>query len=631
MDSNLTPSKRPFESPSPSLDPHSFSKSQKTDPNSSPTARLITYKVLCPLSQSGSVIGKGGDIVSKIRAQTGAKIKLQDAVRGCDERIVVITSYCNYKSAQKDEENYGNDTERNNEEREREREETPAYRALMRVFERVVNLTYDINGEEEEERENEERESEDNSTIVSFRMLVLSSQVGSILGKGGVVIKRIMAESGAQIRILSRDLLPFCANTYEDVLQINGGKSQVRTALKSIAEILLDRPIQTRDSSSSSFKPPAVSQQQPHHHFQPRQFGSGPPRLPPGPLPGPPGETMTYRLLCNNDKVGGVIGKAGHVVKNIKNETGTDVVISELVPGSESDERMIALSGPVFYDDGFSPVQTAVMRVLQRLIHGGAQPVENRNGECRLVVSTNQIGCLLGKGGGIISEMRKTTKAFIRIMKKEEKAEGLEENSEVIQVSGIAESVEEAMVQITTRLKHHFMRDKMPPPPFGHPPFGGEMEPPFGGGGGPRYFSGMPPPQPYPAPPPHHPLLPYDDSRYPPWGPPGIREPMPDYHGGPPVRGGGFPVEENVAAVVNPINLEIVIPRSLIPNLIGEDGEGCLKQIRETSEAKITITEPRPESTETVIMIYGVPEQAYCAKSLLQAFILSETEGAREV
>lgn len=44
------------------------------------------------------------------------------------------------------------------------------------------------------------------------------------------------------------------------------------------------------------------------------------------------------------------------------------------------------------------------------------------------------------------------------------------------------------------------------------------------------------------------------------------------------------------------------------------------------SDAKITITEPKPGATETVIIISGTPEQTHAAQSLIQAFVLSETE-----
>lgn len=44
------------------------------------------------------------------------------------------------------------------------------------------------------------------------------------------------------------------------------------------------------------------------------------------------------------------------------------------------------------------------------------------------------------------------------------------------------------------------------------------------------------------------------------------------------------------------------------------------------SDAKITITEPKPAATETAITISGTPEQTHAAQSLIQAFVMSETE-----
>lgn len=52
----------------------------------------------------------------------------------------------------------------------------------------------------------------------------------------------------------------------------------------------------------------------------------------------------------------------------------------------------------------------------------------------RLLVSSNQIGCLLGKGGSIISEMRKVTGAYIRIMGKDQIPKFASEGEEVVQV-----------------------------------------------------------------------------------------------------------------------------------------------------------------------------------------------------
>lgn len=44
------------------------------------------------------------------------------------------------------------------------------------------------------------------------------------------------------------------------------------------------------------------------------------------------------------------------------------------------------------------------------------------------------------------------------------------------------------------------------------------------------------------------------------------------------------------------------------------------------SDAKITINDPKPGATETMIIIYGTPEQTNAAQSLIQAFVISETE-----
>lgn len=52
----------------------------------------------------------------------------------------------------------------------------------------------------------------------------------------------------------------------------------------------------------------------------------------------------------------------------------------------------------------------------------------------RLLVSSNQIGCLLGKGGAIIAEMRKSSGAHIRILGKDQVPKCASEGEEVVQV-----------------------------------------------------------------------------------------------------------------------------------------------------------------------------------------------------
>lgn len=52
----------------------------------------------------------------------------------------------------------------------------------------------------------------------------------------------------------------------------------------------------------------------------------------------------------------------------------------------------------------------------------------------RLVVPSNQVGCVLGKGGVIISEIRKVTGTNIRIISSDQVPNCAAENDEIVQV-----------------------------------------------------------------------------------------------------------------------------------------------------------------------------------------------------
>jgi len=44
------------------------------------------------------------------------------------------------------------------------------------------------------------------------------------------------------------------------------------------------------------------------------------------------------------------------------------------------------------------------------------------------------------------------------------------------------------------------------------------------------------------------------------------------------------------------------------------------------SDAKITITDPKPGAPETIIIISGTPEQTHAAQSLIQAFVMIDND-----
>ncbi|CAN6459400.1 unnamed protein product [Victoria cruziana] len=678
----LTPSKRPYEwnhmQPNGREKWNNFplpSQHQRKMPSDS-----VVFRILCRASKTGSVIGKGGTIVTQIRKETGAKIRVEEPLPGCEERVVVIVGPEKDKEADKeqsredgDENEGGDDGKEIKEEEDDEDKESeplkdqqgdkgipPAQKALLLVFERMV--------EGESENDTEDEANKKSSFIV--RLLVPSIQVGCILGKGGSVIKQMSAESGAQIRILPRDKIPSCAMPSEELVQISGPVDSARKALQSVSQQLLENPPRERDTflvGKSSFLathslgpvphsevlPPLSyhsSAQGPRHAFGLHDgsdfFPSASPSVSMFHDPArssrinSPPDILSFRLLCTNEKVGGVIGKGGSIVRNIHGETGADIKILDAV--QDTDDRIIAISAPVHPMDRIAAAQDALLRVQHRIVRAIPDP-SDKNVLSRLLVPSNQIGCLLGKGGSIMAEMRKLSGAQIRILAKDQISKCASEHEEEVQMSGEFESVQEALVQVTSRLRHNMFRG----PPMHHPlhnPFHEHIPPmmPYMGrrepspqrmypnfGPSPRKFDQAEVLAPHEERPvfPHsvQPGIPHGSERmpvptWPSHGSGSAAGGLPDYPGaGPPSRATGF---GSHPAIITNTTVEVVVPRAFVPSIYGEDGE-CLRQIRQISGAKITITDPRPADTETVIIISGTPDQTHAAQSLLQAFVMS--------
>ncbi|EEF52201.1 KH domain-containing protein HEN4 [Ricinus communis] len=679
MSTALTPAKRPHDRNH--TETNGKSKLQKTV--NSPV-RGVVFRILCPASKTGGIIGKGGAIISQIRQETGAKVRVEETVPGSDERVVIIAAgsdkemevnnaeqnrgdsddkepnvgeESNGKQAGSDEDDENKETVSVEHSTKSVRETSSLQKALVLVFERMLEA------EPEMDEGNEEKKKPSMSTL---RLLVLSSQVGCLLGKGGSVIKQMSAESGAQIRILPRDKLPICASPTDELVQIAGEVDAIRKALQSVAQQLLENPPKDPEAyppistgpSSHSFGHPLPRPEAyppPYHSFNARgtTYGAGPREFHEGGMPGrmrPAPDMLTFRLLCLDEKVGGVIGKGGAIIKTLQQETGCEIKVLEGV--SDSEDRIILISGPAHPDDRISAAQDAVLRVQTRIARALPLPEGKEKAVIgRLLVSSNQIGCLLGKGGAIMAEMRKSTGAYIRILGKDQIPKCASENEEVVQINGEHEVVQEALLQITTRLRNHFFRDVFPSidhpsnpafldqaPPF--PPYMGrrELSPPFHAFHSFDGMGGPPPPvgfHPHDDHSPfmhniHRPGMPPHFERKP-WGPQGLMEaggPMglPEFGGHPQRRISGFG-GVNHPAIITSTTVEVVVPRSVVPVIYGEDG-ACLKQIRQISDAKITVTEPKPGAAETVIIISGTPEQTHAAQSLIQAFVMSERESA---
>uniref|UniRef100_A0ACD5YGE9 Uncharacterized protein n=1 Tax=Avena sativa TaxID=4498 RepID=A0ACD5YGE9_AVESA len=529
--------------------------------------------------------------------------------------------------------------------------------AAVRVWERVVG---DDSGEGEKEV----------AGVVGCRMLAAGAQVGCVLGKGGKTVERMRQESGAQIRVFrNREQVPPCALQGDELIHISGSFSAARKALLLVSTCLQDNPRPDTSSfpAGRSFGPPGSGCPpgvDPHS-----QRGYLPPHIPdynarnfpsnvaaPGPRFFVEQEIM-FRMICLNEMVGGIIGKGGATIRALQSESCASVKVIDPVP--DSDERVIVISARENSEMMHSPSQDALLRVYSRISEASID--RSSAVPARLLVPSQHIGCLLGKGGSIIAEMRMVTGASIRIFGNEQIPRCAQRNDELVQVTGSFQSIQDALLQITGRIRDLIIPPKphpsggMPPyPPVGSTPHHQSRQEPAP----PHHSGGMPP---YPMHPfrPNLPMGPFDVSDHRPPGPP-PSHPMEHMSAGPYPYGcerGPYPfveqpsqrtwgpeapttdaprsmpnmvpaVDFRKAPVASEIQVatprsttsEVVVPCKYIGFICGTNGSD-LAEIKKMSGAVITVHDPKPGDTNTTVIICGDAEQTKKAQSLIHAFI----------
>ncbi|KAK1391192.1 hypothetical protein POM88_019370 [Heracleum sosnowskyi] len=157
-----------------------------------------------------------------------------------------------------------------------------------------------------------------------------------------------------------------------------------------------------------------------------------------------PQQEVTFRILCSHERVGVIIGKQGMVVRALQNESGASINVASPVPDCK--ERLVTITATENADSQYSAAQNAVILVFNKSTDAGYSKGIDSGGKrshvaAQVVVSSNQVGCLLGKGGAIISEMRRATGAYMRIIGGDEVPKFISENDQVVQQQTIRDSV----------------------------------------------------------------------------------------------------------------------------------------------------------------------------------------------
>ncbi|CAD7696229.1 unnamed protein product [Ostreobium quekettii] len=157
-----------------------------------------TFRLLVPEKLTGSIIGKGGEVIRRIREETGAKVIIYNTVERCDERVLKCVSM--------------DDT-------------TAQVCAAQEAMIRALFCLF----------KNEENNP---GAVLSIRMLIPSDQIGAIMGKKGTIIKGIRRDTGAILVVQPRDQLPACSHEGDELFEIKGKMDSVISAFQTVCSLL---------------------------------------------------------------------------------------------------------------------------------------------------------------------------------------------------------------------------------------------------------------------------------------------------------------------------------------------------------------------------------------------------------
>ncbi|KAM7193513.1 hypothetical protein V8F33_007740 [Rhypophila sp. PSN 637] len=339
----------------------------------------IHVRAVISSPEAATIIGKGGENVSKIRQMSNAKCTVSDYQKGAVERILTVSGVVD---------------------------------AVAKAFGLIIRT---LNNEPLAEP------SSSHSKTYPLRLLVPHILIGSIIGKGGARIKEIQEASGARLNA-SDSCLPLST---ERSLVVMGVADAVHIATYYVGSTLLEQlnerfggpaasAYATRSGAPNGAVPggmqvvPYVPQPAGgnfggrEHYNRPRNDNRGGHHLPPNPyvppyghpaqahpvppvplpygaqpaggygaaphvppqhgghvgphhpvgphgqpVPGPAGGAagppMTQQIYIPNDMVGAIIGKGGQKINEIRQVSGSVIKINE--PQDNSNERLVTITG----------------------------------------------------------------------------------------------------------------------------------------------------------------------------------------------------------------------------------------------------------------------------------------------
>ncbi|XP_064212123.1 poly(rC)-binding protein 3 isoform X7 [Tribolium castaneum] len=371
----------------------------------------LTIRLIMQGKEVGSIIGKKGEIVKRFREESGAKINISDG--SCPERIVTVTGSTNaiFK----------------------------AFTLICKKFEEFQDINSGGSGVPR--------------PPITLRLIVPASQCGSLIGKGGSKIKEIREVTGASIQVAS-EMLP---NSTERAVTISGTGEAITQCIYHICTVMLESPPK---GATIPYRPkpqvggPVIlaggqaytiqgNYAVPAHTDVSSSVMT--PLLPPLPLGHPLAAVAPAAPLMPLEPL-----KNGHLQAALPP--------AHLLPDMSALGKSPLAGLAALGLGGLAPTNTGGLNPAALAALAGSQlrtsnsrNQQNSNQQTHEMTVPNElIGCIIGKGGTKIAEIRQISGAMIRISNCDDRESGVTDRT--ITISGNPDAVALAQYLINMRI-----------------------------------------------------------------------------------------------------------------------------------------------------------------------------------
>lgn len=291
---------------------------------------LITYRILVSRREAGAIIGKEGSNITTIREKYDIKAGVSKVIDGCIDRILTVNGMVDKMSS-----------------------------ALIAIAQSVLDANISTIKECEANGSNPLRlinydylplkpltqrpsyQDVDYNTTLFLRILIPNSQIGTLIGKGGIRIKSIQETNNIKM-VASKD---FMENSNERLIELQGTSTNLKNALDEISRYLLTDYQSTVPTNyyipcapleNPKFNPNYINGRRNYHPTTQSLIDSR----------NNSGKEIIKKISFPNEYIGALIGKRGSRIQEIRVLSQCAVAIeNENLSGVDENDREITLVG----------------------------------------------------------------------------------------------------------------------------------------------------------------------------------------------------------------------------------------------------------------------------------------------